>query len=159
MSSMRYVIDANSLIQAWQVYPENHFPDLWAQLERLITKKRLQSPSAVRDELDAGSDQLKQWAKSQTGFFVEDSEALQTVLRSVTALPDFVHPVGRRNYADPWVVALGRHLGATVLTEEKGKGYAQGALKVPDMCRLLNVQHSRFQGLFASESWTFTLKK
>ncbi len=158
MTTARYVIDANSLIQAWAVYPENHFPDLWAQLERLIAKKRLQSPAAVRDELDAGSDQLKKWAKQQKDFFVEHDEPLQTALRTVTSMPGFVHPVGRRNYADPWVVALGKQLGAIVITEEKGKGYAQGALKVPDMCKQLQVRHSRFQGLFASENWTFKLK-
>ncbi|MER2559916.1 MAG: DUF4411 family protein [Myxococcaceae bacterium] len=158
MTTARYVIDANSLIQAWAVYPENHFPDLWAQLERLIAKKRLQSPAAVRDELDAGSDQLKKWARQQKDFFVEHDEAVQKALRTVMAIPGFVQPAGRRNYADPWLVALGKHLGAVVITEEKGKGHTHGALKVPDMCRALQVHHSRFQGLFASENWTFKLR-
>lgn len=156
-----YVIDASSLIRARESYPFNHFGDLWEQLELLIKHGRLRAPEQVREELDSGQDDLKKWARSQKPLFAPTDEALQNALRQIgERLPAFIAPPGRtKNYADPWVVALALQLGAAVITEEKGKGLGPGAVKVPDACKHFGLHHSRFQGLFAAENWTFRLER
>lgn len=156
-----YVLDANSLIAAWDHYPQNHFGDLWGQLEVLIKHGRLRSPDQVLEELDAGDDALKQWAKGHRQLFHSADAPVQRSLQEVgQKLPDFVTGKGRStNYADPWVVALARHLDATVVTEEKGKGLGPGAIKIPAACRAFGIRHSRFRGLFAAENWTFRLER
>jgi hypothetical protein len=154
----RYVIDANSLIQAWRSYPENHFSDLWERLEHLMTTDRLNSPELVGDELDAGDDALKKWVKQRNGFFKAIDEEQQQLLSAATrAFPSLGKSPGRKNLADPWVVVLAQQLSATVITEEKGKGYGPGSVKIPDVCKHFNLLHGRFTGLFAAENWSFRL--
>lgn len=159
MKKATYVVDSSSLIQAWEVYPENQFGDLWAQLEALIEQGRMRAPEDVRLELAAGADPLTKWAKAHKDLFYPTDERLLREMREVSKLPGFVVTTGRKNMADPWVVALARVRESVVITEEKGKGTGPGVVKIPDACKHFNLQHSRIQGLFARENWIFKITK
>lgn len=78
-------IDTSSLL-VWCVdtYPPATFPGLQSRIEQLIAAGRLRSPKAVQDEIKHGDD-CHAWCNAQTELFVEESAALQRIVRSLMA--------------------------------------------------------------------------
>jgi hypothetical protein len=59
-----------------------------------------------------------------------------------------------RNRADPFVVAVARIRGATVVTGEGSDG-TEDRPKIPFVCQKLVIDCTRFTQLIRSEGWTF----
>lgn len=156
-----YSVDTSALMD-WQArfYPTDVFIGLKAQIERLIANGKLRAPEIVREELDAvGTPALKSWAKNQAGLFVPLDPQLQHETKDIQArYPELADVRSGHESADPWVIALARLRGWTVVSQETSASEKRKPPKsyyIPDVCRDLGVPCINLLGLMRKEGWTF----
>lgn len=151
-----YSCDSNILIQAWhRLYPPSVFPGVWMALEALIDGGRLVASSEVQEEIERHDDAVNEWAKRHSQMFVAIDEPIQREVRGI--LQDhrrLINTQKGRSAADPWVIALAKLRGGTVLTLEQPSGNLDRP-KIPDVCNALGVEHCRLTDLFAREGVSF----
>lgn len=156
-----FCIDSSSIFDAWsRHYPPDVFPSLWTKLEALIAQGSLVSPEEVRDELR--DPDLAAWAKSQDDLFRElDDDAYQA---AVTEVVDRVRAeLGARRLklrpqdfkADPFVVALARHVGAAVVCEEAPQNAPGARPKIPNLCAWYGIRCITLAQLIRGQGWVF----
>lgn len=136
-----YSFDTSSIIEARvRAYPPDVFASLWNNMSDLIRLKRIACAEEVLRELAAKTDELHRWAKDQEGLFVElDAPQLNEVALIVKQFPTFANPNAAKNRADPFVIALARVKGYTVVTEER-RGSTDHP-RIPRVCDHFNVPH------------------
>lgn len=119
MTAELYVVDTNIVITLFERQARDVYPSLWQQWEDLISGGRLIMPKVCWDELKEPTQQA--WAK---GFpdFIQDitDEGMATVIEITNQFRGWVQMA--KNAADPFVIAQAKHLGATIITDERWKG-------------------------------------
>ena len=107
-----YCIDTSSIFEWFiRTYPPSIFPALPDRVEELIAGGRLRAPRAVFDEIKPGDDCHK-WAKAQTELFVEESKAVQQIVKQLMATHhNPAKPLKGINSADPFVIAMAKDGG------------------------------------------------
>ena len=157
MAAPIYCIDTSSILE-WYIrsYPPEIFPSLPQRMEDLIADGRLRSPKIVMDEIKPGDDCHK-WAKAQTELFVEESGAVQRLVRKLMATHhNPAKPLKGINNADPFVIALAMDGGADwVVVTDEHQGTSE-ARKIPFVCTHEKVRCINFQGLMKNEGWKFS---
>lgn len=151
-----YCIDTSSLLQ-WFVdtYPPAIFPGLQTRIEQLIDAGRLRSPKAVLDEIKAGDD-CHAWCKAQAELFVEESAAVQLIVRNLMAAHhDPQKPHKGINGADPFVIAMAKNGGAHWLVVADEHPGSQDNRKIPFVCQAEGIRCITFQQLMLAEGWQF----
>lgn len=143
---MAYLLDADTLIRAKnEYYAFDLCPGFWDWLDRQNAARNLFSVRAVKDELERGDDQLAEWAKERgTGFFLPVDERVSGAMSAVSGwvqAGDFREDAKRQFLAgaDPWLVAHALAHGHTVVTLEVHVEGERKAVKIPTVCRALNV--------------------
>jgi hypothetical protein len=146
----------------WQArfYPTDVFVGLKARVEGLIADGKLRAPQIVREEVDAvGTPDLKRWARSQGGLFVPLEPRLQQEAAAIQArYPELVDARSGHESADPWVIALAKLQGWTVVSQETSANEKRKPPKsyyIPDVCRDLGLSCINLLGLMRREGWTF----
>jgi hypothetical protein len=151
-----YCIDTSSII-GWFVesYPPTIFPGIQARVEELVAAGRMRAPKAVFDEIRPGDD-CYMWAKSQSELFVEESAAVQLIVRQLMATHrNPAKPLKGINGADPFVIALAKSNGAqwTVIADEHPG--SEENRKIPFVCQAEGVSCVTFQQMMLAEAWQF----
>jgi hypothetical protein len=151
-----YCIDTSSLLQ-WFVdtYPPTIFPGLQTRVEQLTAAGRLRSPKAVLDEIRPGDD-CHIWAKGQTVLFVEESVAVQRIVRQLMATHhNATKPQKGINGADPFVIAMAKDGGAQhVVVADEHPGSLENR-KIPFVCNIEKIRCITFQQMMLAEGWQF----
>ena len=148
-----YCIDTSALIAAWyERYKPNRFPKLWEQLDQLITDGRLVSSSLVLRECSKQrSEELHAWLKPREAMFLMPDEAVQgQVDRIVNTYTGLVAAGKEKFQADPFVIALAKVNGHTVITEETGPASLS---KIPGVCNAMKVECVNLMQLIDEEDW------
>jgi len=159
-----YCIDTSALVNMKILYPEDIFSSLWRNLESLINKGFLISPSEVLEELRKKDDELLKWALVHKTMFkdldADQLEKVRSILRRFPGLVDFQKATPD---ADPFIIALAiceeqqRTLWdehRIVISEEKPAN--SGARpKIPDVCKSYGVECISLTELFRKENWQF----
>lgn len=143
---MAYLLDASTLIQAKNdYYAFDLCPGFWDWLDQQNAAGTLFSVRAVKDELEHGNDGLAQWSKDRgTGFFLPVDERVSGAMTAVSGwvqAGDF-RDDAKRNFlagADPWLIAHALAHGHTVVTLEVHVEGEKKSVKIPTVCRALNV--------------------
>ncbi|HXZ01451.1 MAG TPA: DUF4411 family protein [Stellaceae bacterium] len=151
-----YCIDTSSIIRWYvEIYPPTIFPALQARIEGLIAAGRMRAPKAVLDEIRPGDD-CHTWAKGQGALFVEESVAVQAIVRQLMATHhDPAKPLKGINGADPFVIAMAMANGAqwaVVADEHPG---SRDNRKIPFVCQAETVRCISFQQMMLAEGWRF----
>ena len=162
---MAYLLDSDTLIQAKdENYPIDVCPGFWDWLDRQNAAKDVFSVSAVKDELERGTDELSQWTKKRGDDFflpVDDrtSGAMAAVAGWVQAA-DFREDAKRTFLAgaDPWLIARALAHGHTVVTREVHVEGHKSKVKIPTVCKALNVPCMRALDMLRKEKVQFVLK-
>lgn len=155
-----YCIDSSVLIQAnAQLAPMDLNPTFWEKLEALIATGRVISPDEVLREIEKKSDDVHEWCKrvnkNATSFFVELEEKVQTATSEILAShPKLVDDRQGKGQADPFVIALARVRGASVVTQE-GRTGSSARPKIPDVCDHYGVPCMDLLDLMRRERWRF----
>jgi hypothetical protein len=153
---MGYSIDTSSLIWAWRfAYPRERFPSVWAQIENLIRTGDLKASPMVLEELERQEDDLYAWAEAKPQMFIDLDEPQQQEVRAIMAAHRGIVQTGEdRVNADPFVIALARCRGLTVVSEERRSGNPLTP-KIPNVCAARGVPCLNLLGMMGDLGWTF----
>lgn len=149
-----YSFDTSSFSNGWvKLYPPDVFPGVWLRMSEAIAGGVVRSPDEVREELSLGDPELMRWARNQAGLFVPTDALLQQEVRRVLeAAPRLVDLGRRRSLGDPWVIAMARLYGLTVVTEERSRPTRP---RIPDVCRMLGVRCVTLLDVMRELEWRF----
>ena len=161
---MAYLLDADTLIQAKdEYYAFDICPGFWNWLEQENKAGRIFSVQAVREELARGDDQLAKWAADRdTGFFLPADERTSGAMAAVSGwvqAGDFRDDAKRIFLAgaDHWLIAHALAHGHTVVTLEVHVDGEKRKVKIPTVCRALNVPPIRTLEMLRAERVRFVL--
>lgn len=156
-----YSIDTNIFLD-WSIrrYPEDVFPAVKVEVEKLIVAGRWKAVERVKDEIDhVGSPTLKAWAKVRRDQFVRHDAAIMKEASAIThAYPGLIDPYAQHDEADRYVIAFARLNGWTVVTHEtpaRTKKNPPRTHYIPDVCRSLGVPCIDLVQLMRAERWKF----
>lgn len=124
----KYVVDTDVLITLTTYHPQDKpaYQAIWDEIETLIKQKNIFSTTVVYDEIIkylGKNDQLKKWAIShKKRFFISpDQETWQIAHDIIKKFPDLLNKkklqTGEPD-ADPFLIALAKSEGATIITQE-----------------------------------------
>jgi hypothetical protein len=135
------VLDTSAVINGRRDhYPVGTFPGVWQLVEQAMSDGRIIAPREVYRELVGQDDEIAKWAKERTGDFVDPNEQVQEAVGPIYA--QFPRP-GRRDGADPFVIAEARVRGFTVVTYEgrsfSGLPTARWDRSMPGICQHIGV--------------------
>ena len=124
-----YVVDNDVLITLLTFYPKDKptFKALWDEIENLIKQKIMFSTDVVYKEINryrGKNDIVKKWAKShKKSFFISpDEETWRLAQDVVKKFPDLLDKKKLQTgepQADPFLIALAKSEGATIITQER----------------------------------------
>jgi hypothetical protein len=144
-----YWIDTGVLIQSRHRYhPRERVPKFWSWIDEELDAGRLRMPKVVYGEVIKGKDWLVQWTKDRQnrGLCVAPDRAVH---QQYTRVADHVelnyrdgHQKDRSLHgADLWVIAHAlASQDAVVVSEEDKAKPGDNRVKVPNVCRELNVK-------------------
>ena len=153
---MKYCIDTSSMLQAQRAYPMEVFPNVWAQLDKLVEGGRLLSSEEVLRELEKKEqDVVHAWAVAHQKMFVAPIEDIQReVTKIMEQFPKLVDERTGKSFADPWVIATAIHVGdCAVVSEETQSGPDRP--KIPTVCAERQLTWMRLIEMIRRESWVF----
>ena len=158
---MTYLLDANVFIQAKNLhYGLDFCPAFWDWLIHGNAAKLVFSIEKVGDEIEAGGDELAEWAKQRgSGFFLPPDAAMLPALGRVSAwaVGQGYDPAAVNTFlqvADYYLTAHALALGYTVVTHEVASPSTR-RIKIPNACiglrikcvspfEMLRREHARF---------------
>ncbi|MBD0865825.1 MAG: DUF4411 family protein [Rhodobacteraceae bacterium] len=149
MTGYRYLLDANIFIEAKnRHYGFDFCPAFW---DWLIAQNRAGTVASIKKvdgELQAGKDELADWAKTRgDGFFLSPDQAVLSAMRTVNdwannGKKEWYKPAAVKTFlagADCWLVAHALAHGCTVVTHERPADTV-AIIKIPNACDSLNVR-------------------
>lgn len=122
-------------------YPAATFPSVWNLISDAMSDGRIIPPREVYRELTAKDDDIAEWAKARSGTFVDPTAEVQREAGVIFQM--FSPGSGRRDGADPFVIAEAQIRGFTVVTYE-GRSFTGGQTRnwerrMPGVCRHFGV--------------------
>jgi len=143
---MAYLLDADVFIQAKNLhYGLDFCPAFWEWLITRNSDGRVFSIEKVGDEIQAGADELADWAgRRGDGFFLKPDAALLPALASVStwATSQQYEPAAVNTFlqvADYYLVAHASAHQHTVVTHEIAAN-SKKKIKIPDACIGLGIK-------------------
>jgi hypothetical protein len=136
----RYLLDTNIFIQAKNLhYGFDFCPAFWEWMIKQNGTGKVASIDKVGDELQAGGDDLSDWAtKRGKGFFLPPDDAILPALSKVSAWAtgqsyEAAAIATFLQVADYWLVAHASAHGFTVVTHEVPSESTR-KIKIPNAC-------------------------
>ncbi len=172
---IRYVVDANVLIDFEHLFPFDVFPSLWEQLRLMTKERRFVCPRPIFDELRRDGD-TGYTRRLETAGFVHirevDTPMLEQAARVVQRCPTLVNSNNRaKSENDPFLIALAsvemeaanKQLAIdaslndewVVLSNERPRAGPGGRMRVPDACAEFGVRCVNRDALYQLEGWRF----
>ena len=165
---MKYSFDTSALINPWtKLYPKDVFPGIWECLSDAIERGHVVAHPTVIEEVagqeeeeeeeeDGEEDELVAWVNQCEKLEFPDDETVQETASDIrNKYPKLVRATARVG-ADPFVIALAKQHGITVVSEEiltpserKNEG------KIPYVCEKYDVKHINFLGFMREMEWKF----
>ncbi len=141
------------------LYSIDTFPSFWKNFRNLITSPKGIAIELVGHELRKKDDGCYKWfaEEDQEYFFIEISEAVQNEVTQMMSNPNYQRLVEERKGVfgtDPFVIALAKVEGLTVVTGEKPTRNIRKP-KIPDVCDDMGVEWISILGLMREEKWQF----
>jgi len=155
-----YIIDTSSLIELTEKYTKKVFGKIWTNMHNLVSQGRLVSHREVYKEVErGGDDNLIEFCKKNVSMFLDNNDEIlefnKEIVRTHINLVD--HRKASAD-ADPFIIAVGRHLTASpiesnepvIVTEEN----TTRLHNIPHVCRDYGIKTMKLVELFEEENWT-----
>jgi len=143
---MKYLLDANVFIAAKNLhYGMDFCPAFWDWLVQSNQAGKVFSIEKVKDEIEAGDDDLAEWAKAQDEqFFLKPGADIIPAMGQVSnwVNENDYTPSAKNTFfqtADYWLIAHALAGGFVVVTHEKPAG-TRNRVKIPDVCVGLGIK-------------------
>lgn len=162
---MTYLLDANVFIQAKNLhYGFDFCPAFWEWIDKNNTEGRIYNIEKVGDEIQAGDDDLAEWAKQKgSKIFLSPDEKLIPSLAKVSewVTGQGYDPAGVSNFlqvADYYLVSHAHAHNLTVVTHEIPANTVK-RVKIPNVCIGLKVKYVTPYAMLRREKAKFILGK
>lgn len=151
---MAFSLDTSGLLDAWvRHYPPDVFPRIWALMDAAIAANEIFIIDEVLRELERKDDDVYRWVKSRGKMVVPISPGIQGHVKQIMSnYGRLVDTRKNRSGCDPWVIALAKEHGLTVVTAET-PSQSLSKPKIPDVCRALGVPCIKIIDLFRQQGW------
>ena len=150
---MSYLLDSNIFIHSKDEMPIDIFKGFWQCLAALAQEGKIFSSVKVKEEIDKGNDELKQWCDEQLPkeFFLP-FDAYPEYSRLMTWANGsrlFTAPAKQEfaTVADAFLVATAAALGMKVVTYETSDPNCKNRVKIPDACIAIGVSYCSLNDL------------
>lgn len=152
-----FCIDSSSLMTAMrETYPIATFPGLWKKMGESFKSGELISTIIVYDEIEHGGDELAKWAEVYKAHFLKvEEELLQEVAIITTNFPTLIDHTNPREQADPYLIAMAKMTKGTVVTEERLVGENARIIKIPNVCKSLEISSIKLIQMIKVLNWKF----
>lgn len=151
----KYVIDTGPIIDLKDYYTDV-FVSLWENIDRLIRQGEIISTTEVYRELQKRDDDAKAIADKYKTIFkrptLEEQQIVKEILRNHKELIKFKNITSGLPVADPFVIALAKCNGSTLITSEL---YKANSHNIPNICRDYNIECINLKEFFQKEGWKF----
>ena len=161
---MAYLLDTNIFIQAKnEYYGFDLCPGFWDWLERQNQAGQVLSIEPVKTELAKSDDVLFKWAKQQSNklFFPFDQAASVEMAKvSLWVQNGDFRDSAKREFldgADPFLIAYAKAHQHTVVSHEILVPGERKKVKIPVVCRALQVPYVRTFEMLRKEGASFVL--
>ncbi len=156
---MIYVFDTGSLSKLKHFYP-TVFQSVWTGLDSLIQSELMISTREVWNEMQNGQPHpsTTAWLKQRQQIFKVPSGPELLFVAEIFKVPHFRTLIGEKEQlrgtpvADPFVIAIAKIRGGTVVTEEL---YKPKAAKIPNVCEHFQVPCITLEQFMSEQSWRF----
>ncbi|MDP9355855.1 MAG: DUF4411 family protein [Chloroflexota bacterium] len=150
-----YCVDTSVFLDAYtRHYQPVIFKTFWVKMDELIEDKRIVAPKQVLEELEDIHDDVFAWAKARGHMFVQpDMYQMIEARNIVITFQNLAKQDPRKNYADPFVVALAKSRGHVVVAQE-----LRGSIKdpkIPFICRHFKIPCYTLFEMMKHEGWEF----
>lgn len=139
------VLDASSILYAWDNYPLPQFPGLWTWLASEMQRHKLAIPSVAMEEVEHKAPECSAWLSTACVARLPVTNVVLTTALAIKAdigvLNDAYHPKGV-DENDLLIIATAKVCGADLITNEARQFGAQAELrkyKIPAVCDLPSV--------------------
>ena len=156
--TVTYSFDTSALIDGIErFYPIANFPALWERIDDLILLGRLVVSEEAWNESIGTDAPLKEWClesgANREACVVPTDTAIAAIAGVIAAAFPKWAQQGRKNGADPFVIAVAEMHACMVISGETNGGF--GNPKIPFVCQQRNVDHGRFVDVVVNEGWVF----
>ena len=151
---MSYILDTNIFIRCKNEMPMDIFRGFWQHLAELAQKGLIFSSVKVKEEVDKGNDELKQWCDSNlpNSFFLPfDSFAEYARLMTWASSNAVFSAAAKQEFAtvaDAFLVATAAASGMKVVTYETSDPNCKKRVKIPDACIVMGVAFCTLNEMF-----------
>ena len=145
-----FLLDANVFIEAARRYYAFRIaPGYWDGLILHAGRGPVRSIDKIKEEIDRGNDELKTWADTNFHGWFESTnqqdvfEAYRTVMIWSQAQTQYT-PAAKAEFAkaaDGWLIAHALAKKYVVVSDEYYDPYIKRKIKIPNVCRELNVPY------------------
>lgn len=140
----KYVFDSNVFMNLQQRQPIDVYPSVWEKISELMEDGTITSSQEVYEEILVGEDYLSEWAKKRSECFLPTDEETQIVVRDILSkYRGLVEGGKKKNNADPFVIAVAKINGCTIVSEETRTNNPNSP-KIPDVCSVLGLSCINF---------------
>ena len=154
-----YIMDTNTFITAKNTfYAYDIVPSFWSTLLGMFKTGKVKVIDAVADEIADGKDDLTEWfgenikksADDAGDSYVIQAKQNGTVLQNYQNIANLVMQNAQYkeseksrflSRADLWLIAAGKALNATIVTQEVLSGKGTRKVKIPDICQQVGVKY------------------
>lgn len=139
-----YLVDASSIIHAWDNYPIQQFPGFWSWIQGQIESKELGFPKKAYDEVRGKTPECFLWIRELdphveqvTSVVLLEAARIKTLLN---ILDDNYHSKGVGEN-DIIIIATAKVYGYPLISNEGVQGLVQvpSKRKIPAVCRMEEV--------------------
>lgn len=151
---MPFSLDTSGILDAWvRHYPPDVFPAIWSQMDVSARNGEIFIIEEVVHELEKKDDGIHKWVKLREMAVVPiDSQVQENVVKIMAKYTRLVDSKKNRSVGDPWVIALAKVRGLTVVTGEKATGNLAKP-KIPDVCKDLGLPCVEMIDFFRTQGW------
>lgn len=143
---MVYLLDTNIFIESRKNLPMDIWRTFWNKLSELAMNGLVVSSVKVKEEIEAGHDELSEWIKNNVPdtFFLPldvDTMKVYATLQNWVAGRDFTE-AGKADFAvkaDAFIISAAFAKGMTLVTFEKSNPQKKNRVMIPDACAAIGA--------------------
>ncbi len=146
-SEPRYVLDSSALFDLKNDYPPALFPSLWVKFNAIVADGAIIAPREVRREINLGSDELPEWARSYAHIFLAPTAAEAMIVGQLQLRnTSWISPSETKPIADPFLIAMASEKDLPLITHDT---------RLMPFARGMEVECIRIPEFIAREGWAF----
>lgn len=151
----KYIVDTDVLIGFNDSIPMDVYETQWKLIGESIEKGKIVICEAVFNEIKK-SVELKQWLNNYKDLIslCYKNNVLVEAKVIINEYPKLIDVNNPSDQSDPYVIALAKLNGFTVLTNEK---YSEGGkkTKIPYICKKMSINCINTHDFYRIENWKF----